>query len=296
MNSVCVIGGNRYFGRRVIERLRDAGTDVTVINRGSSPAPEGVRHLIADRDDEDGLREALADRSFDVVIDQVCYTPPQAAAARRVFAGRTRRYVMTSTIEVYSALDTNAPVTEDVIDLATLPVRMDLPWHEPDFVEEHYGAGKAQAEAVFAREPVFDFVSVRTGHVMGGADFTGRLDHYTTRIRDGLPVVVHREPRPSSFINSREIADFLVWTAESSFTGPVNACSHGPFDVTYLCDTLSAAAGAGPVTYTTGRDTSPFSFDRAYAMDNGRAVRLGFVFSHTADWLPHVISEALACV
>ncbi|MGP3963334.1 NAD-dependent epimerase/dehydratase family protein [Nonomuraea sp. 3N208] len=296
MNSVCVIGGNRYFGRGVIERLRDAGTAVTVVNRGSSPAPEGARQLIADRDDEDGLRAALGDRAFDVVIDQVCYTPQQAASARRVFAGRTRRYVMTSTIEVYSALDSNAPVAEDAIDLATLPVRMDLPWHEPAFVDEHYGVGKAQAEAVFAREPVFDFVSVRTGHVLGGADFTGRLDHYTTRIRDGLLVGVHREPRPSSFINSGEIADFLVWTAESGFTGPVNACSHGPFDVTYLCDALSAAAGAGPAAYTTGRDISPFSFDRAYAMDNGRAVRLGFVFSHTADWLPRVLSEALACV
>lgn len=294
MNKVCVIGGSRYFGRQVVERLRDAGKAVTVVNRGSSPAPEGVTHLIADRDDEDGLRGALGDRAFDVVIDQVCYTPHQAATARRVFAGRTRRYVMTSTIEVYSSLD-GAPVSEDVIDLAAVPVQMDLPWHEPAYAEEHYGKGKCQAEAVFAREPVFDFVSIRTGHVLGGADFTGRLDHYVTRIREDLPIVVHRQPRPSSFINDREIADFLVWAAESGFTGPVNACSHGPLDVTSLCDALSAA-GVGPPIYTTGDDASPFSFDRAYGMDNGRAAGLGFVFSHTADWLPRVISEALACV
>src|SRR5688500_19155822 len=101
MNSVCVIGGSRYFGRRVVERLRDEGVDVTVVNRGSGPAPEGVRHVVADRDDEDGLRAALAGRSFDVVLDQVCYTPLQAAAARRVFAGRTGRYVLTSPAVVY---------------------------------------------------------------------------------------------------------------------------------------------------------------------------------------------------
>ncbi|MFG1947662.1 NAD-dependent epimerase/dehydratase family protein [Nonomuraea sp. NPDC048826] len=294
MNKVCVIGGSRYFGRRVVERLRDAGKAVAVINRGSSPAPEGVTHLVADRDDEDGLRDALGDRTFDVVIDQVCYTPHQAAVARRVFAGRTRRYVMTSTIEVYSSLD-SAPVREDAIDLAAQPVRMDLLWHDSEYLEEHYGEGKRQAEAVLAREPLFDFVSVRTGHVLGGADFTGRLDHYVTRMRDGLPVVVHPEPRPSSFVNDREIADFLVWAAESGFTGPVNACSHGPLDVTQVCDALSAA-GAGQALYTTGHDASPFSFDRAYGMDNGRATGLGFAFSHTADWLPRVISEVLACV
>jgi hypothetical protein len=138
-------------------------------------------------------------------------------------------------------------------------------------------------------------VSVRTGHVLGGYYVSGRLGHYPARIRQGLPVVVHPRPRPSSFINDREIAEFLIWTARSGFTGPVNACSHGALDVTALCDAL-AAAGAGTARYTTGGDTSPFSFDRAYAMDNGRAAGLGFAFSRTSQWLPRVISEALACV
>jgi nucleoside-diphosphate-sugar epimerase len=293
MKSVCVIGGSRYFGRHVIERLRDAGTAVTVINRGSSRPPEGVTHLVADRDDEGALRAALGDRAFDTVIDQVCYTPRQAAVAGRVFAGRTRRYVMTSTIEVYSALD-SAPVREDAVDLASSPPRPDLPWHDPAYVDEHYGEGKRQAEASFVREPGFDFVSVRTAHVLGGADFTGRLAHYVDRIRDGVPVVVHPRPRPSTFIDVREIADFLVWAARATFTGPVNACSHGPLDVTDLCDAL-AAAGVGRAVYTTGENASPFSFERSYGMDNGRAESLGFAFSHTSDWLPRAISEALRC-
>ncbi|WP_214415395.1 NAD-dependent epimerase/dehydratase family protein [Sphaerisporangium fuscum] len=297
MNSVCVIGGSRYFGRRVVERLRDEGVAVTVVNRGSSPAPEGVTHLLADRDDEEGLRAALADRAFDVVLDQVCYTPRQAAVARRIFAGRTRRYVMTSTIEVYSSLDasTGTPLAEDAVDLAAQPVRMDLPWDDPAFLDEHYGEGKRQAEAVLAGEPAFGFVSVRAGHVLGGEDFTGRLAHYVTRVAEGLPIVAHPAPRPSSFINDQEIADFLVWAARSAFTGPVNACSDGPLDVTGLCEAL-AAAGVGHAVLTTDGRPSPFSFDRAYGMDNGRAARLGFTFSHTADWLPRVVSEALACV
>ncbi|WP_248965826.1 NAD-dependent epimerase/dehydratase family protein [Sphaerisporangium perillae] len=303
MNRVCVIGGSRYFGRQVIERLRDEGAAVTVINRGSSPAPEGVEHLTADRDDERALRAALADRAFDTVIDQVCYTPVQAAMARRVFAGRTRRYVMTSTIEVYSSLhypgspdlSGGKPLREEAIDLATLPVRMELPWQDPAFVEEHYGDGKRQAEAVFTREPAFEFASVRAGHVLGGRDFTGRLHHYVSRIREDVPIVVHPQPHPSSFINDREIAGFLVWAARSGFTGPVNACSHGPLDVMDLCDALSAA-GLGSAGYTTDGDPSPFSFGHAYGMDNDRAVRLGFPFSHTADWLPRAISEALAYV
>ncbi|MEV4296209.1 hypothetical protein [Microbispora rosea] len=49
--------------------MRDAGTKVTVVNRGSAPAPEGVTHLRADRNDEDALRRVLDDRHFAVGED-----------------------------------------------------------------------------------------------------------------------------------------------------------------------------------------------------------------------------------
>ncbi len=287
VSEMCIIGGSRYFGRRLIENLRDAGTAVTVVNRGSAPAPEGVTHLRADRNDEDSLRRVLGGRHFDAVIDQVCYTPVQAAVALRMFADRTRRYVMTSTVEVYAGLD-DPPHAEHVVDPEAWPMGTDLPWDDPAFLDANYGEGKRQAEAVFTRDKAFDFVSVRTAHVLGGADFTGRLAHYVRRIRAGLPVIVHEDPRPASFIHEREIARFLAWAARADFTGPVNAASDGTLDVRQLC----AAIGA-PV-YAVGEDASPFSFDRGYAMDNGRATALGFRFSHVADWLPSVVQEALA--
>ncbi|MEV0974245.1 NAD-dependent epimerase/dehydratase family protein [Microtetraspora glauca] len=287
MSEICIIGGSRHFGRRLVENLRDAGTAVTVVNRGSAPVPAGVTHLRADRDDEAALRRVLDDRDFDAVIDQVCYTPAQAAVARRVFAGRTRRYVMTSTIEVYADLD-GPPHAEHAVDPATWPVRTDLPWDDPAFLDDNYGEGKRQAEAVFTRDPVFDFVSVRTAHVLGGADFTGRLAHYVRRIRASLPVIVHEDPRPASFIHEREIAEFLAWAARADFTGAVNAASHGTLDVRQVC------AAIGEPVYEVGEDVSPFSFDRSYAMDNGRGTALGFPFSRVADWLPSVIEDALA--
>lgn len=306
VNDACVIGGSRYFGRHLVTRLLAAGVDVTVVNRGSTPVPPGVTHLRADRDDEDGLRAALGSRSFDVVIDQVCYTPQQAAVARRVFAGRTSRYVMTSTIEVYDpesfagiapALP-GTPAGEDCLDLLGWPVRLDLPWHDPDFRASHYGEGKRQAEALFARETAFAFASVRSGHVLGGgaADFTGRLDHYVRRIRAGRPVAVYGTNHRSSFINYREIADVLFWAAATGVTCPVNARSHGELSATDICDAI-AAAGVGEPIYTTvqpGAEASPYAFDRYYGMDNSRAERLSFTFSDTADWLPDVIAEAIS--
>ncbi|MFI6295534.1 NAD-dependent epimerase/dehydratase family protein [Nonomuraea sp. NPDC050790] len=280
MNEICVIGGSRYFGRRLVENLRDRGERVTVLNRGSSAPPEGVTHLRADRGDEEALRLALAGRTFDVVVDQVCYTPRHAAVARRVFEGRTRRYVMTSTVEVYADLGGGGPYREDALDLPDD--------EDPADDSLSYGEGKRRAEAVLGRAGGFAFAAVRTAHVLGGADFTGRLGHYVRRMSAGLPIGVCADPRPASFIEEREIAAFLAWTALAGFTGPVNACSHGTLDVRQLC------AAIGEPVYTRGE--SPYSFERDYTMDNGRATALGFTFSNVGDWLPGVVKEARACV
>ncbi|MFD6225618.1 NAD-dependent epimerase/dehydratase family protein [Streptomyces sp. NPDC060232] len=309
MKRILVIGGSRYFGKSLVTRMRDAGDEVTVLNRGSSPPPPaGVGRLLADRDDETGLRQALGRRDFDVVVDQVCYTPLQAAVARRVFTARTGRYVMTSTMEVYDpatlavgSAPHTVPVTEEALDPARPPLAPPLPHRQgpgPAHSDAYaYAEGKRRAEAVFLREPPFPYVCVRTAHVLGGgrAEFTGRLAHYVERIGAGQPVDVHQAPYGTSFIHHLEMADFLDWTSRQTFTGPVNAASHGAPDVLALCAVVAERLGRRPRyrVVEAGADASPFSFDRAYAMDNGRAEALGFAFGRVSDWLPGAVDETV---
>ncbi|UXY37917.1 NAD-dependent epimerase/dehydratase family protein [Streptomyces albidocamelliae] len=294
--EVLVIGGNRYFGKRLIARLLAAGDRVTVLNRGSSPAPAGAVALTADRGDEGALTRALGDRTFDVVLDQVCYTPRQAELARRVFTGRARRYVLTSTVEVYEHQHSAAPVRESAVDPLTVAVDTGLPWDDPEFLDWNYGEGKRQAEAVFAAGPDLPYASVRVAHVLGGADdFTGRLAHYADRIRSGAPIAVPPVAHPATYIHVEEIADFLFWTAGEDFTGPVNAASHGELTVEELAAEVAVRAGGGEPRFETtdAAEVSPFAFRRHYGMDNTRAVRLGFAFGDVRRWLPRAVAETL---
>ncbi|MFJ8945300.1 NAD-dependent epimerase/dehydratase family protein [Streptomyces sp. NPDC102395] len=305
MQKICVIGGSRYFGKLLVERLQTAGHRVSVINRGSTPPPAGVEHLVVDRNDEAALTAALDARTFDVVVDQVCYTPVQAAVTARAFARRTRRYVMTSTIEVYDpvtaalpAVPSGTPVSEENVDPTTWQVAMDLPWHDDAYLEAHYAEGKRQAEAVFAHARDFAFATVRSAHVLGGGaqEFTGRLAHYCGRITRGEEITVHAKALPTVFIPHEELADLLSWATAADFTGPVNACSDGPLDVYDLAEIVATQAGREAVyrAVPAGEEASPFSFDRHYAMSNARAKALGFSFSRTTDWLPGAVAEALA--
>ncbi|MEU7386010.1 NAD-dependent epimerase/dehydratase family protein [Streptomyces tanashiensis] len=293
--DLLVIGGSRYFGKRLITLLRESGHRVTVLNRGSSAAPEGIERLVADRDDENALTSALAGRSFDVVVDQVCYTPRQAEIARRVFATRTRRYVMTSTVEVYEYEDSAVPVAESALDLAAVTVDTGLPWEDPEFLDAHYGEGKRQAEAVFATGSPFAWTSVRVAHVLGGADdFTGRLDHYARRIRAGEPISVPVVNHPATYVYVEEIAAFLAWAVGADFTGPVNAHSHGPLATADLCAEIEKLVGGRTVFREVEvGEVSPFSFTRSYGMDNSRATALGYSFTNSGEWLARAVSETV---
>ncbi|MER6714149.1 NAD-dependent epimerase/dehydratase family protein [Streptomyces sp. NPDC000877] len=294
--QVLVIGGNRYVGKRLIARLLAEGHRVTVLNRGSAPPPAGVEHLVADRDDERSLTGALGSRVFDAVVDQVCYTPRQAAIARRVFTGRTRRYVLTSTVEVYEYEDSPVLVREEAVDPSTVTVDLDLPWDDPAFRESHYGEGKRQAEAVLAAGPGFPSTSVRVAHVLGGDDdFTGRLAHYADRMRAGEPIAVPAVNRPATYVYVEEIARFLAWAAGQDFTGPVNAASHGMLTTEELCAAVAARVPGGRAVFRPVEvgEVSPFSFRRSYGMDNTRAARLGFAFTDARQWLPTAVAETL---
>ncbi|MCP2322851.1 nucleoside-diphosphate-sugar epimerase [Hamadaea flava] len=204
---------------------------------------------------------------------------------------------MTSTIEVYDPLSSawllpaplGVPVAEETIDLSTWPVDLSEPWSDPAFRDSAYGEGKRQAEAVLAGA-AFPVASVRCGHVVGGAaaDFTGRLAYYADRLRRDEPIEVPTTAYVSSFITDRQIADVLTWAVGADFTGPVNAAS-ARFDVYELC---AALAGATAPRYTSG--TSPYAFDRWYAMDTSRLSALGMKLPDAAAWLPAVAAEAMA--
>jgi nucleoside-diphosphate-sugar epimerase len=73
---VLVIGGTRFVGRRIVERLVERGDEVLVVHRGRS-APQSwvsVRHLLADR--RDLIRHADELRAFDpqAVLDTIALT------------------------------------------------------------------------------------------------------------------------------------------------------------------------------------------------------------------------------
>ena len=110
--DVLIIGGTGNISGAVVALLRELGHGVSLLNRGSHPAPAGVTQLTADCRDPDALAAALDGRTFDVAIDFLGFTVEQVERVHAALAGRVARYVFISSATVYRKPH-DLPVTED---------------------------------------------------------------------------------------------------------------------------------------------------------------------------------------
>lgn len=300
--KILVIGGTRYFGKLLVAGLLRAGHDVTIATRGRAAdgLGERVRRVCVDRRDAAAMASAFASGpAFDLVYDQVCYSPLDAAIAADVFAGKVGRYVVASTIEVYSHLHgaLDRPFREGDVDLGREPIDMAYPWHEPAFAEASYGKGKRQAEAYFYRDGRLPVASARIGHVLAGPeDFTGRLASYVKRALEQRPLWYGRAQGQSSFISAPGISEFLLWLGGTDARGPINAAAPGTLSALdiqrHAARVLRLPLDARPVSAEIGpSELSPFDFPGAYTLDMSRATSLGYRFDHDEAWLDPLIRE-----
>ena len=188
--NVLVIGGTGLISVGIVKHLLPRGCEVTLFNRGKrgdetlpDDARSAVRTIHGDRNDEAALTAAASsvDGGWDAVIDMVCFTPAQAEAAVRAFAGRCGHFLFCSTVCTYGA---KIPPTVLI---------------DEDFPQEPvsgYGRNKLACERTFLDAGVrgdFAATVVRPSHTYGpGAPLIDNLEADARswgRIERGEPVL-----------------------------------------------------------------------------------------------------------
>ena len=216
-----VLGGTLFLGSHVAAAAQARGHDVATFTRGvTGSPPDGVRDLHGDRDDPDALPAALRDWRPDLVVDTTCQTRAAARNAAAVLAG-VRGYAFVSSLNAYANWPPGPIGRED--DEPT--------W---DTEDDDYGPIKAFAEREIGAAVGEGFLTARAGLIVGPLDPIYRLGWWLDRIHRGGRVVVPAEgvDQPISLIDARDLAAWLVESAELGRSGAVNA--KGPVGMTTL--------------------------------------------------------------
>ncbi len=181
MTKALILGGTGLISTGIVKHLLARGMDVTMFNRGlRAKAPAGIHLIQGDRDDAQAFSRAFERERFDVVFDVICYTPEQAEASVRAFAGRCEHFVFCSSATVYGVkMPPHVRIDESCL---LEPVN---PW----------GKSKVLCEQVFMRAAErgsFNVTIVRPGHTYGpgeALDDQHERDSGTwDRVARGLPV------------------------------------------------------------------------------------------------------------
>ena len=286
--QILVLGGTRFFGKRLVNLLLAEGHQITVGTRGQTAATfdAPVEWLILDRQDKESMAAVLSGRAWDVVYDQICFGPTDAAEALEVFGDRVGKYIFTSSLAVYDQ-NKHAGLVEAEFDPATYPIQMGR-------VEKWgYAEGKRLAEAVLHQRAPFPVASVRFPIVFGEDDYTERLLNPVREVVAGRPLKMSAEAHEMCLISSAEAADFLAWLATSPLAGPVNACSNGTITPQALVGLIEQATGQTAVVEITAEPArfSVVTLHDTWTLDTQLAQSHGYQFANLGEWLVPLIEH-----
>jgi nucleoside-diphosphate-sugar epimerase len=217
--SVLILGGTGFTGPEQVEYAIARGHRVTLFNRNKT-RPDFFKGRVAEElvGDLNNDTSALEGKKFDVVIDNPTTLPIWVRNAAKYLAGNTKHYMFISTTSVYSdqsqiGIDESSPTTP-------MPAGLDPYTLDPS----NYGALKTRAEQEVQKHYPGINTVIRPCLIVGPLDRTDRFTYWPARIDKGGEVLAPDKPDdPCQFIDSRDLAEWMIRMAEGREFGLYNA-------------------------------------------------------------------------
>lgn len=214
--KVLILGGTRFLGPVIVRAALKAGWDVTLFNRGKSNPDlfAGLDLRVGDRDTSD--YGALANGSWDLVIDTSCYIPGHVTAAVKALGDRVGHYLVVSTLSVYAEVNEETRLRE--LDESS-PLARIAPERLPEFKQikdagQHggrfYGALKALCEAAAEDAMPRRVTVVRPGLIVGPGDSSDRFTYWPVRVAEGGRILAPGDP--ASLVQYVDVRDLGAFT------------------------------------------------------------------------------------
>lgn len=264
--DILVIGGSRFVGPLLVERLLRKKHRVTVFNRGFLQSHyKGVEFVQGDRDDGFRIKER-----FDAVIDMCAYTPRQTKTAlEQIDSGF---FVHMSTAAVYKKTEI-FPLTEQS-PIGDWPL-----WGD-------YNKGKVGCERVLEESGV-RFAAIRPVYILGPKNYCDRERFIYSRIRAGVPLVIPGNGKALiQFVFAKDVAESIALVTEKKAKGAFNCAGDEAITLRGLVEEMGKIVGKTPLyRFNPERDGENFDdtefpfANENFVCSNARLRKLGMEFT-----------------
>lgn len=279
--KVLVVGGTRFFGIPMVEKLISNGHDVTIASRGNTGKSFGdrVKYVTMDRTNPQAVEAALGGHKFDVIIDKVAYCSNDVK--HLLDHVKCDRYILMSTCSVYK--DEHENLSEKEFD----PLKEELVW--VDRLDD-YAFIKRTAECAVAQfYNKQAYTLVRYPIVLGENDYTKRLLFYVEHIRDEKPMWVDDMEYGMAFISEKEAGEFIAYLVDHPVDGTVNGSMNGLIQIKDIISYIENRTGK-KAKIQEGAESAPFNgLSCNWTFKTKIANDCGYSFQETEEYVKKLI-------
>lgn len=275
--NILVIGGTRYFGIHMVNKLLEQGYNITIATRGKTPDSYGdrVKRIIIERTNEESMRKVLQGKYFDVVIDKIAYCSDDIRYVMDYVD--CDKYIYMSSTSVYNPKHMNT-------------VESDFNGYSNDFVwcnrfEFPYEEIKRQAEyALWQKYSDKKWIAVRYPFAIGKDDYTKRLLFYVEHMMKSEPMYIDNIDYQMSYIRSDEAGEFIAYLVDKDIDGAINGSSIGTISLREIIDYVEENTGKYAILSDDG-EAAPYNGEPEYSINTEKAEKIGYHFSNLKEWI-----------
>lgn len=279
--KILVIGGTRFFGIPMVNKLLQLGHDVTIATRGITPDCFGkcVKRIRLNIYDSQSVKSALYGKAYDVVIDKMGYG--SSDIANILDNVKCDKFIHMSTAGVYTLDHFN--IREKEFN----PLNISLEWCTRG--ERDYDTLKRLAEAAIVQKYAhISSIMVRSPFVLGKNDYTNRLHFYLEHIKSQKPMYIDNLEHQFCVANADKLGDFMANLVDSDIEGPVNFCSNGLISIKDILSYGEKLIGKQAVISADG-DAAPYNGTLSNSLDVTRAEEVYGSIGNVKDWISKLI-------
>jgi nucleoside-diphosphate-sugar epimerase len=190
--KVVILGGTKYVGLELLKHLKNE--DVYVLSR-QKISYKNITSIVTQRDSKEELKNHILTIQPEVILDMICYNPPQAQIIVDILTPLTfiKHYIMISTFFIYNYSDKFEEFEE--IDSNTM--------------NDNYTRNKYLAEKLISKSDIFKKTTIiRFPFIFSHDDYTKRFQYLIDQAENSNEIIV--DNNRCSFISKNDAAKSLA--------------------------------------------------------------------------------------